>query len=363
MQKQQVGSWSLAGAGATVLIVQDYHPIVLAALRAGDTGAWIGMLAAGLLAAALLWPVILCLQRIPGGNLVSLARAAAGIPGAMGTAILVGGILVFQTGFVLRQTAEMAVSSVYPHTPQTFAVTALVLCILYGAWGGTGSLIRLCRLFLPILLLSIALVLVGTYPWGELHYLMPLWGPGAGALLRRSVLLTAMYAPALFLLVGAGLVKDRRQLSRSVLVTLGATAGIYAATKVVMVMTFPVPMAHSITFPLHEMSRLVLGGRFFERIEGVWVYIWVFGTACHLAALIHAAALAYADAFGMTSHRTAVFPLVMMSILVAFFPHDQSQAIFWHSMGAPAGLAIGFGLPLLLAGVAALRGRLGQRVA
>jgi spore germination protein KB len=361
VQDQRVGSWSLAGAGAAVLIAQDYHPIMLAALRTGQTGAWISMLAAGLLAAAILWPVMIGLRRIPGGSLIDLARAAAGTPGAIIMSILVGAILVFHGGFVLRQTAEMAVSAVYPHTPQTFAVVALTLCTLYGAWGGTASLIRLCRLFLPPLLISIVLVLVGTYPWGELHYLQPLWGPGTLPLLWQSILLTAIYGPVLFFLMGAGLVHDRKGLVPAGLAAVAGTAVIFAATKIVLVMTFPYPMGRGITFPMHEMSRLVLGGRFFERIEGLWVYVWVFGTACHLAALIHTAALAYAKSFGMHSHRTAVFPLVMMTIVVAFFPPDQHQAIVWHSMGAPVGLAVAFVLPLVLVGVAALRGRLGQR--
>lgn len=363
MQRQQVGSWSLAGAGATVLIAQVYHPNLLVALEAGRTGAWISMLVAGLLALGLLWPVIRSLRRIPGGNLIDLARAAAGAPGAMGTAILLSGLLVFHSGFVLRQTAEMTVSAVYPHTPQTFAVVALVLCVLYGAWGGTAAVIRLCRLFLPLLLLSIAFVLIGTFAWGEVHYLLPLWGPGAVPLLVRSTLLTAIYGPAVFLLMGAGLVHDRERLGRAALAAVGGTAAIYAISKIVLLMAFPYPMGHSVTFPLHELSRLMLGGRFFERLEGLWVYIWVFATACHLSALLHAAALAYAGGFGMATHRTAVVPLVMMTILVAFFPHDQQQAITWHAMGAPAGLAVAFGLPIALATLAALRGRLGADVA
>lgn len=109
-------------------------------------------------------------------------------------------------------------------------------------------------------------------------------------------------------------------------------------------------MGQHIAFPLHEMSRLVIGGRFFERIEGIWLFVWVFGTACHLAALLHAAAVAFAQAFALPSHRTAVPPLVAMALTIAFFPPDETIA--WHAAGALPALAIGFGLPLGLAVVA-----------
>lgn len=358
--QQQVGSWSLAGAAATILIAQAYHPVMLALLKAGATGAWISALVAGFLAALLLWPAAICLQRIPGGSLIDLARAAVGTPGAIATGILVGGVLILHSGFVIRETAEMAVSSNYPHTPQTFAVVALVLCVLYGAWGGTVALIKLCRLFLPMLLFSVGVVLVGAFPWGEVHYLLPLWGPGALPLLARSTLMTALFSPAIFLLIGAGSVRDRERLGLAVWVTVCGAAALYAVAKAVLIMTFPFPMGPHVTFPMHEMARLILGGRFFERIEGAWVSLWVFGTACHVAAMIHAAALTYTRAFGMDSHRTAVLPTVMMALLVAFFPPDQNQTILWHEAGAPYGLALAFGLPLILAGVAALRRRWGM---
>jgi spore germination protein KB len=359
-QKRQYGSWTLAAACGTILLVQSFHPVMRTTMQAGEMAAWLAMLIAGLLAIAIYWPVITCLARLPGGNLIDLARAAAGGLGAIVTGLLVCGLLVFHSAFVVRQTTEMAVSAVYPHTPQTFAVVTLLICAFYGAYGGMAAIVRLCRLYLPFLSLAIVAILVGAVGWGQMGNLLPFWGPGLTELLLRSLLMTAIYGPVLFLLLAAGPITDRQQLGTIGIVVIAGTALTYALVNAMLVMTFPYPMGQHITFPLHEVSRLIIGGRFFERLEGVWLFIWVFGTACHLAALLHAAAVAFAQAFDLPSHRTAVPPLVSMALTIAFFPPDQGEAIAWHATGAAAVMAIGFGLPLGLAAVAALRGRLGR---
>lgn len=352
------GSWSLAAAGATVMLAQTFHPILFAVLRAGETAAWLAILVAGLLAIAMYWPVAAGIASLPGGNLIDLARAAMGAPGAIAAGVLVCSLLLYHSGMIIRQTSEMAISAVYTHTPQTFAMVTLVACVLYGAYGGLAALVRLSRLFLPFLVLAILLNLVGSLGWGEFRNLLPLWGPGPAALLGRSAGLTALYSPlVLFLLIAAGQLRDRVHLGRAGTVTMGGVRLLLAAATFVLLMTYPLPMGFSITFPLHAMSRLVLGGRFFDRIEGDWMFFWVYGTACHLAALLYAAAAAYAGAFGMPNHRAAVLPLIAMAIAIALFPPDQARAVAWHAAATPFGLGIGFAMPLFLALLAAWRGR------
>lgn len=360
-QTAQFGSWSLAAAGAAMMLSEAYHPILVAAIKLGDTAAWLAMFLAGLLALALYLPVALGLRAIPGGNLIDLARGAAGHPGAVMTALLVCGLLVYHSALIIRQTSEMAVGAVYTHTPQTFATVALVICTLYAALGKTPGLVRLARSFLPFLLLSILVILVGGAAWGSPTYLLPFWGPGPAALLSGSAELAAIYCPlVLFLLVGARDVHDRQQLWRSGAVAIGGSSLLLVVIKAVLVMSVPLPLGYSVTFPLHELARLVVGGRFFERIEGMWVVIWVFGTASHLAIVLHSAAVAYSGAFGIPKYRTVVVPLVTMAMIMAFFPHDQVESVEWSRSAFPVYVAIGLVLPAALALLAAVRRRLSR---
>lgn len=349
-QNEQFGSWSLAAAGATVMLAQGFHPVLVEAVRAGEMAAWLVMLLAGLFALSLYWLVAIRLRTLPGGNLISLAHAAAGQPGAIATALLACSLLVYHSGLIMRQTAEMTVSAVYTHTPQTFATVALLIGTFYVAHGKMAALVRLTRAFLPFLLLSMLVILAGGVAWGNSRFLLPFWGPGPAALLAGAGNLSALYSPTvLFLLIAAGHSRDRHQLSRTGTVVIGGSSILLAVIQAVLTMTYPVPLGYSVTYPLHALARLVVGGRFFERIEGIWIVVWVFATAIHLAALLHAGAAAYAGAFGMPTYRTAVLPLVTMAVVVSLFPRDQGQSIAWAQRAFPFYVGVGLGLPVGLA--------------
>lgn len=360
-QDRQFGSWSLAAAAAAVLLVEGFYPIMVASIDLGDTAAWIAMLLAGLFALALFTPAALCLQRMDRGGLIALARAAAGWPGAVAAGILMAGLLVFHSGLVIRQTSEMAVGAVYPNTPQTFATTALVVCALYAAYGKLSGLVRSGRTFLPVLLLSFLFIVAGGIAWGRLAFLLPFWGPGPLPLVAGSLRLGALYVPVvLFLLVAAESVHDRQHIWRAGAVAIGGSSILFAVLKLLLLMAYPLPMGYSITYPLHELARLVTGGRFFERLEGAWVLVWVAGTAIHLAIILHTAAAAFAGAFAMPSLRVAVLPLVTISMIFAFFPPDQGQAIAWNHQAFPVYVVIGLLLPAALALLARFRRRAGH---
>lgn len=355
--KGMFGSGSLTAAAAMVMLTQAFHSLLLVPLRAGETAAWLVVWLGGVVAFALYWPVARRVAALPGGNLIDLARVVAGPPGAVVAGVICSGLLVLHSGFVLREITEMAVSANFPHTPLTFALASTVAGTLYVARGRLDGVVRLCRLLLPVLVLTILLALLGTLGWGEWRFLLPFWGPGPGRLFRAAVGQAALYAPlTLFLLLAAGGLRDRRRLGRAGAVALIGASLLLAATMVVLLKTFPLPLGLSITFPLHELTRLIIGGRFFQRMEGTWLFVSAITTLVFLGALVHAAALAYTRAFAIPGHRAAVPALLTMAVTVALFPPDQGRALSWHAASLPLAWAIGFGLPLALA-LASLRAR------
>jgi spore germination protein KB len=363
-QNEQFGSQSLAAATAAVFLAIPFQPTLgFLALRAGETAAWATPLIASLVALMLYLPVALQVAALAGeANLIGLARAAAGEPGAILMGLLVSAFLVFTSGLAIRRVAESAVTHLYPHTPQTFAMVALALCALYGAYGGVEALVRLGRLLLPIFLLTILVILVGPLPWCNVRNLLPFWGPGPGALLRRSLSLTGVYSPPfLFLLMAAGQLSDRNRLWRTGLMATAGAALLFAAVIAVVLLTYPLPLGYSVTFPLQQLTRLVTGGRFFERIESMSILIEFFAVATYLAAMLHTAASAYASAFRSSTHRTAVLPLVTLAFVLSLFPADQGQAIMMRVTSIPFADTVAYLLPLLLAAVAGWRGRAHRR--
>lgn len=352
-----IGLWTLMAGASAVALAQIFESVMLWPHEAGQTAAWLALLISAAYTMVVYGFVAATKAKVGARNLIDMAQMGAGRPGAILAGLMVAGLLTYHAGFVLRQTAEMAVTSLFPLTPQTLPMTGMLICILAGASMRPDQLLRLSRLFLPVLLVSLTGILVGAVGWGRIGYLTPFWGPGPGPLFLGSIALTGFYTPVvLYLHLAGGELKDLKQVTKASLLAIALSAGVFAITEVVVLMALPTPIGDTVPFPVHALSRLVLGGRFFERIESVWLGIWVFGGALHLSALVQASALAYNLAFGARSHRSAILPILVLVGTVGLFPPDQESAIRWHVGLMPFASAIALGFPLLLALLLRIRG-------
>lgn len=358
------GTKSMAAAAGTVLLAQACHPMMLIPLRTGQTAAWLACLISAAASVLCYLPAARWLAAHRSGDLIDLAEAAAGRAGAIITALVMAGTLIYHSGLILRMTSEMTVTSSYPHTPQLFAMLGLLLCAFAGACLSLDALVHLCRLYLLPLALGTLGLLVGGLGWGEFRFLLPVFGPGVVPLLIKSVGTSAFFTPTiLFLLMGAGGVRERRRLPLAGAAAVLLTALVLALAQVILVMTFPPPLGYHVTYPLHEMARLLVGGRFFERMEVIWLFLWVLTTAAHLSVTVHVAGRAYRRAFQMNDNRTVVVCLLVLVSVIALFPSDQADAITWRNVYFTVGAVASAGLPLLLTLLAALRGRGNSRAA
>jgi spore germination protein KB len=351
------GSRSLAAFGIMVIMAQSYHPLLLVAIERGKTAAWLVTLMASLLAALAVWPVAAALQGTPGSSLPDMAREVLGRPGAVITGLMLSAILLFISGMILRETSEMAISAAFPHTPQTFATTALLLGSIYVAYGDGPGLVRLGRLVLPLVICSILLVLAGSFGWGNLRYLAPVWGPGLPRLALSVPEVAMLFAPAAILTVLTGSIGNRKAWPLWDVATPPIAGAFITLETGVLTMVLPYPVSASVTFPLHAAARILLGGRFFERMDGIWLFMWVWSTTILSGALLYAAAVTFIRAFGMPRHVLAILPMATVTLSIAFFSRNQADTIILHERAAWPISLVTLAMPLLISLAALWRRR------
>lgn len=350
-------SGSLAALGVALVSMEGFYPTLTLPMVHGKSAAWLLVLLSGAVAAMLIWPVAAALAGMPRGTLIDLVQSVAGKPGGILYALSVLGLTIFGGAMILRETSEMAISAVYPHTPLTFATTAILLGAVYVGVGDSSSVVRFGRVFLPALLLALLLFLMGTIGWGELAFLRPFWGPGVGRMLMGVPHTAMLFAPVVVLPLITGGVTDRGKLARWLPVVPLAAGALLAILKAQLLMIFPYPLASEVIFPLHGAARLVIGGRFFERVEAVWVFLWVMGTIVLVGALLNATASAMGQAFGIPRAERLAVPIGATLLSIAFLPTDQATAIAWHIAAAPGATVVALLVPAVTGLISLLKRR------
>jgi hypothetical protein len=121
---------------------------------------------------------------------------------------------------------------------------------------------------------------------------------------------------------------------------------IYTVATLVFVLIFPSESAMRTPFPMYQLGKLIYLGRFFQRLEAAFVFIWVTLSVIKIALMIWVSTYLVASASRMPVNRPLVFPFVLIAYSLSFLPKsfpEMRNLVNLSSMWSPIILV---GLPL-----------------
>jgi hypothetical protein len=93
---------------------------------------------------------------------------------------------------------------------------------------------------------------------------------------------------------------------------------------------FTYPSATELTLPSFEMARIINIGRFGQRMEVVFLPVWVFGSMIFLSISLYAGAAVLARLCRLSDYRPFVLSMAVFTTVVAFVPRNALQAAYWN---------------------------------
>lgn len=347
-------------AMAAVLLGKVFFPFPRnIAANASSAAPW-AVLAAGAVTWLLFWPVAAALARRPGRNLIDLALTAGGRPLAIITALALASSVVPGAGNGVRMATEMVVTWFLPHTPQTFAMVGLVAVAALGAALAPADLVWIGAVAFWPTLFAVAVVVMGNVGWGFFREVLPASGTGLLPVAGTVLPATSNYGEMAYLAVISRFVTAPQHLWRIAGKSLAAAALAMTAVVLVYLMVFPLPGGLAVPFPLLEMTRLLQGGRYLERVDALYITFWAFGTVGLVAGSVQVVAVLIQDAFRLPNHRGAVLSLMVAVVAVALFPASQADAVAIEAVIRQWAFVPTLLLPVSIALVAGLRRRGGS---
>ncbi|MEW6523797.1 MAG: GerAB/ArcD/ProY family transporter [Bacillota bacterium] len=336
-------------------------------VNAAATAGWLLVLISALLAGTLVLVLAKLLAAMGGDySLEEVAEARLGPGGGLVAGVTLSLLFLADVALTARQFSEALITAVLPETPISVVTAVLFLVALYGAYLGIEALSRVAWLLVPWIGMGVVLGGVLVFPYTRPEQIFPLLGNGLDVLVTRGITGTGFFMELLLILVIRPFL---RQPGQTTVVALSATAlaGMAMAGVVAQyIMVFPVPTADTVTFPLLQMIRLVFLGRFTQRVEAAYIFVWVITGMLKMGIVLYASALLLARGLGLPVFRPLLFALTLLAFAVSFVPDSMVQAFEWDAFTLrERGWVVGYILPLVLLGMALLArgiGRKGGRV-
>ncbi len=263
----------------------------------------LAILATTVLALVLLWLVKGIAQGFSDKGLTVYLPEVLGKVGGRIAGGLFCAFLAFLTIVFMASFHEMLGAELLPTTPRWLTMTATFVLIGWIVCNGLEDIARFSTLLAPLIILTLILVLLGNVQDMHLVNVLPFGSSGWSERFKTIQLVLQIFLPVCTLLVLYPRVLEQDKVWKLAAVSIIAS-GIYQALMFFAVIAiFGATEGIRIIWPLVELARMVRIGPFLERLEALFIAIWMSIAFLNGSILTYCTAQSWRDLWPKQSRR------------------------------------------------------------
>lgn len=286
----------------------------------GGTAAWIIPIYLGVITSILFFFISKLYKSFEGKDIFDIAEIAGG----NFLRILVG--LIFVTNYIfifsitLRAYGENVKIISLVHSPLSFVILVFILGAVIASYFGIEAIGRICAIVLPIIIFGFIIIVAGNVKSFKIDNLLPIMGNGPAVIFVKMLPRISMFSSlsVLYLLAPfVGKNKDFKRIGFSSIIFSCIFLTIGVLTYILVV---PYPTNTENVLPFLHMSRYVSYGRFFQRIESIFLFAWSITALIYLSFALYFLIYTIKKTFKLKYYRPLIIPIAVVSFTLSLMP-------------------------------------------
>ncbi|WP_378955325.1 GerAB/ArcD/ProY family transporter [Pelosinus sp. sgz500959] len=262
------------------------------------------------------------------GDIVKVCQQLVGKIGAWIIVVTYIGMFLCNGAILLRQYAEYTLITALHRVDFQiviiwYAITIGIVCYL-----GIEALCRTGYIMLPLLLGGLIVVFVAVSPFYVIYNLTPWQGNGIMTVINSGIHSGGLNFGVLSLIFLSSAFQNSKTIKRIAIYSLGGTAILRIIFALVYTMVFGVSVGAEKVMPYFEMARLVYINQYIQRIESLFILVWVILGLLSIAGSLYIALYLIVILLKLPTMR----PLVPLGVIfiahVAMLPPDIGYTIY-----------------------------------
>lgn len=293
--------------------------------------AWLSVLSGFVMILIQIYIFSLLLRPHPEKNLIDVTRDALGK--FVGTAVnITYAIYLLSVAAIFTRTfSEALLVTALPETPISVVSIGYVSMALLGAYLGLSSLARATRVVYPFVLIGMSILMLALIPEWEFTQLLPLLGQGPYPVFLKGGIVAGGVSE---ILMAAIIVQNFYNPGMFGMITLRAMVLAFAyllALEIVLLLVFNHHVIEEYNLPFYELARMVHLGRFFQRLESIFIIIWGFIGMIKVSLCLYCASVTFSKTFKLPDYRPLLWALILIIFITSLLPLDMPTAIMIES--------------------------------
>ncbi|WDL97922.1 GerAB/ArcD/ProY family transporter [Alicyclobacillus sp. ALC3] len=261
--------------------------------------------------------------------------------------LLIGSYFLELTALAAREFGEVVVTSVLPRTPVPVTILVILILVVIASRNDIAKFVRILTFYMPIVYFPALVIVVLSLKSARVENVMPVLGLFHGVSFQNIVVSTGVVTALFqnFMITGL-IIPFMYQPKRA---WKSTTLGIVVAGSLYIILiystlgVFGLEEIKNLLWPTLELAKTAALPAFFvERLDPVFLAVWVTAVFCAMFAAYYLSIKAFSHIFRFQDHRA----LALMGLPVALVLSRQpSNIVELYTVVKNIGLA---GLPLTL---------------
>lgn len=265
-------------------------------------------------------PVYCLWKRFPDMSIIQYSRIIAGKAGTL-IGLLYIWFFIHLAAMTLQYFSMFLTTAVMPETPQLFFLISLTLLGAFAVYNGIEVIGRLSEIIAPIIMLSLITIFIFLTKDMDFKALTPVMEKGFLPVLYGGFLHTPRTDEIVDIAMILPYLNDRRRVKKVFVFAFSILLVFLLLLLIPIITVYGVQAAQNLSFPYFSLAKIISVLDFIERIEILYVGIWMLGIFLKLSFYFYLTVLGISQVFDLHDYKPLVLPtgavIVPLSILLA----------------------------------------------
>ena len=271
-EKYKFGGFELASLTVNLIIYKSFTDIPRRFLEGGGSAAFLSALISGAAAYLIIWFLPVIYNETKTESIFELlekrfSKAVSALAG-----LVISAYIILSAANALEGIAVFSIISAYPSAPFVYIGLFFAVAAVLATLRGMNGIIRVHSLIVPFCVVITLVLLPSVFKSADINNLFPVMGKGTFVVFKTAFSNISYYLDFILIFLINPFYKNGK--GHTKIIRLSGAAGILVNLFIILCanLILPQPVSSAIKFPLYQLMKTVYFGRFFQRIDAIYLF-------------------------------------------------------------------------------------------
>ena len=284
------------------------------------TSAWINVIVISIIAILFCLLISKLFKSFPTHDIVDISEYL----GKKTLKIIIGILyilfFIFISAVILRYITNSLKLIYFEKSPLTFLIILFLIPVVFAVRLGIKPISRVNLMFIPIVLISMIIILFSTISDFETQRIFPILGFGANKTFLIGLNNIFTFSAFAYLYFLMPLLKNPEDFKKIAVSSITISAIYIFLSVICLIMMFPFISFTDEMLSIYLLTRLIEFGKFFQRVDAIFVLIWILSAFSFLAITIEFINRIFKKLVKLKTHKEMSYSIsaIIFSLSLAF---------------------------------------------